>query len=89
MGQELGPFDVPEPPEVMPAPWWWQVIGLDSRDPVVGTGRTEREIMAIALTETQIRACEGTIGGLVIGPRGVVKRCVKTAGDGLRWTVSS
>lgn len=68
--------------------WWWQVVGSDSREPVMGSGRADREAEARLLAEAQMRACEGSVGGMIIGPGGVLHRCRRAAGGDLRWLPS-
>jgi len=86
-GEVMGPFSVPEPPEVGVAPFWWQVLGADSREPVTGCGRADREILARQLVEAQMLACEASIGGMVVGPGGAMLRC-RRAATGLYWSAA-
>lgn len=76
---------VPEPPEIAVPGWWWQVLGADSREPVLGCGRADREPDARILAEAQMRACEGSAGAMITGPGGVLRHCRRAAGGRLRW----
>jgi hypothetical protein len=82
-GSEFG--GLPEPPEMPVSGWWWQVLGADSREPVMGNGRADRGPLARHLAETQMEACEGAIVGMVLGPGGVLHRCRRTVDGSVRW----
>lgn len=84
-GPTDGVFRAPVPEEIAASTWWWQVLGADSRDPVMGSGRSDREMEARLLAETQMEACEGSIGGMVLGPGGVMRRCRRAVDGSLRW----
>lgn len=81
----MDPFAIPEPPEVGLPPYWWQVLGADSREPVMGCGRADRAMLARQLVEAQMLACEASITGMVVGPGGSLLRC-RRAVSGLHWT---
>lgn len=70
------------------AGWYWQVLGSDSREPVMGAGRADREMGARLLAEAQMQACEGSSGGMVIGPGGTARTCRRARDGGLQWRAS-
>ena len=87
----MGPYgiELPEPPEP-PAPgWWWQVLGADSREPVMGCGRADREVLARQLVEAQMQAAEGSLDGMTMGPGGIMLRCHRAANGLLHWTAGN
>jgi hypothetical protein len=67
------------------AGWWWQVLSHSSDVPVLGQGRADDMLGARVVVEALMRACEGAMLGLVLGPTGTEDLCRRTINRSLRW----